>query len=221
MSDRRVWETPVATLGDAPEVKEGQGRLVASYRVDPEDPHLLYPRKHYHRPLFYFSSLLWSQWGQALVSCFLLGLVTTGIFLYFEMGQNTSTPLSLTLAHWSEVQARAHNLSLSIKKTKWQTLCAAEWPSFKVNWPPEGSFHLSLILQVKSVIYRPRPEGHPDQEPYILVWQDLCENPPSWVKPFLPPAPNLPLPLSLLPANPMVLALTVPIPPAGPTPTPL
>ena len=26
---------------------------------------------------------------------------------------------------------------------------------------------------------------HPDQTPYILVWQDLVENPPAWLKPFV------------------------------------
>lgn len=29
--------------------------------------------------------------------------------------------------------------------------------------------------------------GHPNQIPYILVWQDLIENLPTWMVPFLPP----------------------------------
>ncbi|XP_061875932.1 uncharacterized protein LOC133629290 [Colius striatus] len=28
--------------------------------------------------------------------------------------------------------------------------------------------------------------GHPDQEPYITVWEDLVMYPPDWVRPFLP-----------------------------------
>lgn len=42
----------------------------------------------------------------------------------------------------------------------------------------------------------PSPSGHPDQTPYVLVWQDLVENPPAWLKPFVPqpfisPSPTL------------------------------
>ncbi|CAD7675109.1 unnamed protein product [Nyctereutes procyonoides] len=40
---------------------------------------------------------------------------------------------------------------------------------------------------VKAVIFRDKPDGHSDQGPYILVWQDMIENPPPWLKPFLPP----------------------------------
>ncbi|XP_055978462.1 LOW QUALITY PROTEIN: uncharacterized protein LOC130031220 [Sorex fumeus] len=123
------------------------------------------------------------------------------------MGQSPSTPLSLTLSHWSEVRSRARNLSLIIKKAKRQTFCSAEWPRFQVGWPSEGSFHLPTVLQVKGAIYRPAPRGHPDQEPYILVWQDLCEHPPPWVKSFqvplaaLTPLPTTPPPALTLPAH--------------------
>ena len=37
------------------------------------------------------------------------------------------------------------------------------------------------------MIFRDKPDGHPDQVPYILAWQDMMENPPPWLKPFLPP----------------------------------
>ncbi|XP_063098857.1 uncharacterized protein LOC134474549 [Cavia porcellus] len=104
------------------------------------------------------------------------------------MGQSTSSPLSLTLDHWSEVRKRAHDLSLQVKKSKWQDFCSTEWPAFSVGWPPEGTFHLPLILAVKDVIFRPGQRGHPDQVAYILVWQDLREEPPLWVKSFLPPS---------------------------------
>ena len=55
------------------------------------------------------------------------------------------------------------------------------------GWPREGTFHLPRILQVKAVIFRDKPDGHPDQVPYILVWQDMIENSPPWLKPFLLP----------------------------------
>ena len=63
----------------------------------------------------------------------------------------------------------------------------SEWPTFDVGWPQEGTFHLPIILQVKTVIFRDKPDGHSDQVPYILIWQDMIENPPPWLKPFLPP----------------------------------
>ena len=31
----------------------------------------------------------------------------------------------------------------------------------------------------------PDPWGHPDQVPYVMVWQDLMEDPPKWLKPFV------------------------------------
>ncbi|XP_042534598.1 uncharacterized protein LOC122107079 [Dipodomys spectabilis] len=44
----------------------------------------------------------------------------------------------------------------------------------------------------------PGPHGHPDQVPYIVTWEALISDPPSWIKPFLPaPAPQPPTPLTL------------------------
>ena len=36
----------------------------------------------------------------------------------------------------------------------------------------------------------PDPWGHPDQVPYVMVWQDLVENPPKWLKPFIHKPPS-------------------------------
>ena len=36
----------------------------------------------------------------------------------------------------------------------------------------------------------PDPWGHPDQVPYVMVWQDLVENPPKWLKPFVHKIPS-------------------------------
>ena len=36
----------------------------------------------------------------------------------------------------------------------------------------------------------PDPWGHLDQVPYVMVWQDLVENPPKWLKPFLHKLPS-------------------------------
>ncbi|XP_062938562.1 uncharacterized protein LOC134390667 [Cynocephalus volans] len=98
------------------------------------------------------------------------------------MGQSALTPLSLTLDHWKDVKARAHNLSMEIKKGKWQTFCSSEWPTFGVGWPPEGTFDLTVIFAVKKIVFQ-ETGGHPDQVACVVVWQDLAQNPPPWVPP--------------------------------------
>nr|XP_027807801.1 uncharacterized protein LOC114105480 [Marmota flaviventris] len=122
------------------------------------------------------------------------------------MGQSLTTPLSLTLDHWQDVQVGADNLSVTIKKKKWQTLCTSEWPTFNTGWPTEGTFNIGLILQVKTRIFTHGPHGHPDQIPYIVTWEDLASNPPPWVAPFSPPKPPLRSPLE--PSAPLI-----PVPP--------
>lgn len=102
------------------------------------------------------------------------------------MGQTVTTPLSLTLDHWSEIRSRAHNLSVEIKKGPWRTFCASEWPTFDVGWPSEGTFDLTVIFEVKAIVFQDEPGSHLDQQPYITVWQDLVQNPPLWVKPWIP-----------------------------------
>nr|XP_042138979.1 uncharacterized protein LOC121831503 [Peromyscus maniculatus bairdii] len=107
------------------------------------------------------------------------------------MGQTVTTPLSLTLNHWSDVKAQANNLGVVVKKNKWTTLCEAEWVTMEVGWPREGTFNLSLISQVEGKVFAPSPHGHPDQVPYIAMWRLLATEPPPWVRPFLsPPAPR-------------------------------
>lgn len=65
-----------------------------------------------------------------------------------------TTALSLTWDHWMDARARRHNLSVKIKKNPWQTLCASEWSTFDVSWPPEGTFDLPTIRAVRAVIFR-------------------------------------------------------------------
>ena len=95
------------------------------------------------------------------------------------MSQGESTPLSLMTDHFSDVRARAHDLSFLVKKSKLITFCSAEWPAFQVGWPPEGTFQPSIIRAVKQKIMAPDPWGHPGQVPYVMVWQDLVEDPPK------------------------------------------
>ena len=103
------------------------------------------------------------------------------------MGQTVTTPLSLTLQHWGDVQRIASNQSVDVRKRRWITFCSAEWPTFNVGWPQDGTFNLSIISQVKSRVFCPGPHGHPDQVPYIVTWEALAYDPPPWVKPFVSP----------------------------------
>uniref|UniRef100_UPI000B5409E0 proline-rich receptor-like protein kinase PERK2 n=1 Tax=Ictidomys tridecemlineatus TaxID=43179 RepID=UPI000B5409E0 len=95
------------------------------------------------------------------------------------------------------------------KRKKWKTLCASEWPTFNTSWPPEETFNIDSILQVKSRIFIQGPQGHPDQIPYIITWGDLASKPPSWVAPFSPPKS----PSHSSPLEPSAPLLPVPPPP--------
>ena len=110
------------------------------------------------------------------------------------MGQSYSTPLSVMTDHFSDFKSKAQNLSMLVKKSKLRTLCSSEWLTFQVGWPPEGTFSLLVICAVKERIMAPDPRGHLDQAPYILVWENLVEDPPVWLKPFIhnPPSASVP-----------------------------
>lgn len=127
------------------------------------------------------------------------------VTLLETMGQSITTPLSLTLQHWRDVQDTANNQPVDVHKKKWVTFCSSEWPTFNVGWPRDGTFNLDIISQVKAKVMDPGPHGHPDQTAYIVTWEALAYDPPPWVKPFVtpkcpPPTPSAPaLPPSLLP----------------------
>ena len=104
--------------------------------------------------------------------------------------------------HFSDFKSRAQNLSLLVKKSKLVTFCSAEWPTFDVGWPQEGTFNPQIIQAVKERVLTPSPAGHPDQTPYILVWQDLVRNPLEWFKPFVLAPPKPPHPSSPTPTSP-------------------
>ncbi|XP_029417145.1 uncharacterized protein LOC108490612 [Nannospalax galili] len=84
---------------------------------------------------FIFSVFLQSRAKRYLVAgclflLFLLFVCLIVILEYPKMGQQLTTPLSLTLDHWREVKSRAHNQSVEIKKHQWITFCSSEWPTF-------------------------------------------------------------------------------------------
>ena len=119
-----------------------------------------------------------SRWKWTSVSiCLSVLSLCFVLFVTLTMGQTVMTPLSLTLSHWAEVRARAHNLSIEVKKGLWRNFCSSEWPTFDVCWPPEGTFDLTIIFEIKAIVFQEGPGSHPDQQPYITVWQDLVQNP--------------------------------------------
>ena len=107
--------------------------------------------------------------------------------------------------HFLDVRARAYDLSLLVTKSKLITFCSAEWPAFQVGWSLEGTFQPSIIRAVKEKVMAPDPWGHPGQVPYVMVWQDLVEDPPKWLKPFVHKLPDSP--------NEQALVMETPTPP--------
>lgn len=171
------------------------------------------------------SCFVLSVWYQSVTTWLVLvvlsvcGLYIGHLFTSAPMGQQLTTPLSLTLDHCSEVLGRACNESVKVKKKKWQTFCSSEWPTFQVCWPWDRTFNLDTILQVKARVFQAGPHRHPDQVPYIVTWENLARDPPSWVRPFLPPPhPPTHLPPSLGP-RPAPLPSPVPLLPSPSSPS--
>ena len=65
-----------------------------------------------------------------------------------EQSQSNPTPLSLIADHFKEVKMHTRDLRVEIKEDKLITFCSAEWPTFHVEWPPEGTFDLETVHRV-------------------------------------------------------------------------
>ena len=143
-------------LGDVPDPLGGDG--VPLFSVDNSGSLLLNGR----RPLSYFQFCLWTPGGLFLLSlCLSVWLSVLSVLIYQHltdlgmMGQSQSnaTPLSLITDHFKEVKMCSHDLSVEIKKDKLITFCSAEWPTFHVGWPPEGTFDLETVHRVRDIIF--------------------------------------------------------------------
>ena len=44
--------------------------------------------------------------------------------------------------------------------------------------------------------------GHPDQVPYVITWESLALDPPSWVAPFVTKKPRVPNATAMVPTAP-------------------
>jgi hypothetical protein len=175
-------ESLAAALGDASERGEGLQEFIWN-RV------IFLDWKNYTptRPSASLDCFCLSNRRRTFVSlCGFIFLCLFCVFVVWTVGQTVTTPLSLTFDHWAEVRSRVLDLSVEIKKGPWRTSCASKWPTFNIGWPPEGTFDLTLIFKVKAIVFQDGPRSHTDQQPYITVWQDLVQNPPPWVKPWIP-----------------------------------
>lgn len=159
-------------------------------------------------PIEFLLSVLRRSRAAQLCLVFVCLVFVFTLFL-LTMGQTLTTPLSLTLQHWKDVQETANNQSVEVKKKRWVTLCSSEWPTFNVGWPQEGTFNPDFISQVKAVIMDSGTHGHPDQVAYIVTWEALTHDPPSWIKPFMTPKPPVPPPRP----SPSAPTLPPPLPP--------
>lgn len=84
---------------------------------------------------------------------------------------------------------------------------------YNVGWPRDGTFNLDIISHVKTWVFDIELHGHLDQVAYIVTWESLACDPPSWVKPFVisdkpqppltPTAPKAPLPPGSQPLTPL------------------
>uniref|UniRef100_A0A5F9DJT5 Uncharacterized protein n=1 Tax=Oryctolagus cuniculus TaxID=9986 RepID=A0A5F9DJT5_RABIT len=175
-------ETPGPALEDAPRVLSGRERDQVS---------LLSGNPGRGRPLpSQFELSVCCRSVAAQLVWFVLFVCLVGVLyvvnsIVLPMGQQLTTPLSLTLGHWKEVTKWAHNQSVEVCKKKWLAFCTSEWPSLEVGWLQDGTFNLTIILQVKEKVFQLGPHGHLDQVPYIVTWESLFRDPPTWVKPFL------------------------------------
>lgn len=97
------------------------------------------------------------EWERVDICLCLVVLIVSLYFIFLsfflissssEMGNTQSTPLSLTLTHWKDIQDTASNHSATVKKKR-VTLCTDEWPTFNVGCPASGTFDAATIHRVE------------------------------------------------------------------------
>jgi hypothetical protein len=89
--------------------------------------------------------------------------------------QSKKTPLQCVFDNFSRGNTGDYDVELTPQKL-W-TFCQIDWASFKVGWPSKGSLDREANRRVYQVVTR--MPGHPDQFPYIDIWQTLAAHPPS------------------------------------------
>jgi hypothetical protein len=84
------------------------------------------------------------------------------------MGRSSSkfTVLESTLKHFKKGFSGDYVIKMSPGRL--HMLYELEWPTFGVNWPPEGTLDLPTVKTIYQVVIG--TPGHPDQFPYINSW---------------------------------------------------
>ncbi|XP_045386557.1 uncharacterized protein LOC123629763 [Lemur catta] len=95
-------------------------------------------------------------------------------------GCTNYSPLECFIKNFTDFQQRARPYGFTVNSFDLQKFCEQEWPAFGVGWPPEGSYQRSLAARVQTVVYG--NPGHPDQIPYIQIWNDILADNPRWLR---------------------------------------
>lgn len=94
------------------------------------------------------------------------------------------TPLNCVLENFDLLYTRKVKKSyILITKNQLQILCEQKWPTFGVEWPPEGTFDPKVAWAVLDVVVR--LPGHLNQLGYILPWAQATFKPPVWMKDYI------------------------------------
>ena len=92
--------------------------------------------------------------------------------------QSKHTPLECTKNNFKRGYSGDYSIKLTPRKL--QTFCDIDWPSFRVDWPSEGSLVKELVNKVLRVVMG--DPGHPDKFPCIDYWQDMVLSMPPSLK---------------------------------------
>jgi hypothetical protein len=95
------------------------------------------------------------------------------------MGGSFSKPtvLDCMLKHFKKGFSGDYGIKMPPREL--HMLCELEWPTFGVNWPPEGTLELLTVRAIYQVIIRtPRFQ---DQFPYVDFWLQVAQTMPHWV----------------------------------------
>jgi hypothetical protein len=92
-------------------------------------------------------------------------------------GSSKPTVLECMLKHFKKGFAGDYGIKMSPGRL--HTLCESEWPTFGVNWPPEGTLDLPMVRAIYQIVIG--NPGYPDQFPYIDSWLLVAQTMPSWI----------------------------------------
>jgi hypothetical protein len=95
------------------------------------------------------------------------------------MGGSSSKPtvLECMLKHFKKGFSGDYGIKIFLGRLC--KLCELEWPTFGVNWPPEGTLNLPTVRDIYQIVIG--SPGYPSQSLYIDSWLQVAQTMPSWV----------------------------------------